>query len=275
MNNKAIGMFDSGIGGINVYKEIKKILPQEQIIYLGDTKRFPYGNKTKEEIIQISRENIEFLISKNVKCIVIACGTATSQALDVVSKEYDIPIIGIIMPTIEYVKETAKYNETIGVIATKGSIRSKQWENKLIDNIPNIKIISKATPLLADIAEEGKIDEEESKTIIHEYMKDFENIDRLILGCTHYPLFRRLIENELNNKAEIIDIGINAANFLSKKFKTDGMNADATIKKDIIYLTSIKENLNQYGKILFNRENIEKDFEEEKYKNQVIFKVEI
>lgn len=275
MDNRAIGMFDSGIGGINVYKEIKKVLPQEQIIYLGDTKRFPYGNKTKEEILQISRENIEFLISKNVKCIVIACGTATSQALDVVSKEYDIPIIGIIMPTIEYVKETVKENETIGVIATKGSIRSKQWENKLIDNIPNIKIISKATPLLADIAEEGKIDEEESKVIIHEYMKDFENIDRLILGCTHYPLFRRLIENELNNKAEIIDIGINAANFLSKKFKADGINANATIKKDIIYLTSIKENLNQYGRILFNRENIEKDFEEEKYKNQVIFKVEI
>lgn len=275
MDNRAIGMFDSGIGGINVYKEIKKVLPQEQIIYLGDTKRFPYGNKTKEEIIQISRENIEFLISKNVKCMVIACGTATSQALDIVAKEYDIPIIGIIMPTIEYVKETVKDNETIGVIATKGSIRSKQWENKLIDNIPNIKIISKATPLLADIAEEGKIDEEESKVIIHEYMKDFENINRLILGCTHYPLFRRLIEDELNNKAEIIDIGINAANFLSKKFKVDGMNANATIKKDIIYLTSIKENLNQYGRILFNRENIENDFEEEEYKNQVVFKVEI
>lgn len=275
MDNRAIGMFDSGIGGINVYKEIKKVLPYEQIIYLGDTKRFPYGNKTKEEIIQISRENIEFLISKNVKCIVIACGTATSQALDIVAKEYDIPIIGIIMPTIEYVKETVKDNEIIGVIATKGSIRSKQWENRLIDNIPNIKIISKATPLLADIAEEGKIDEEESKVIIHEYMKYFENIDRLILGCTHYPLFRRLIENELNNKAEIIDIGINAANFLSKKFKADGMNASATIKKDIIYLTSIKENLNQYGRILFNRENIEKDFEKEIYENQVIFKVEI
>ena len=275
MDNRAIGMFDSGIGGINVYKEIKKVLPQEQIIYLGDTKRFPYGNKTKEEIIQISRENIEFLISENVKCIVIACGTATSQALDIVAKEYDIPIIGIIMPTIEYVKEIVKENETIGVIATKGSIRSKQWENKLIDNIPNIKIVSKATPLLADIAEEGKIDKEESKVIIHEYMKDFENIDRLILGCTHYPLFRKLIENELNNKVEIIDIGINVANFLSKRFRTDGMNANSTIKKDIIYLTSIKENLNQYGRILFNRENIEKDFEEEIYENQVVFKVEI
>lgn len=275
MDNRAIGMFDSGIGGINVYKEIKKVLPQEKIIYLGDTKRFPYGNKTKEEIIQISRENIEFLISKNVKCIVIACGTATSQALEVVSKEYDFPIIGIIMPTIEYVKQTTNNNETIGIIATKGSIKSRQWEDNLSKNIPNVKIISKATPLLADIAEEGKIDEEESKVIIHEYMKDFENIDRLILGCTHYPLFRKLIENELNNKVEIIDIGINAAKFLNKKFKSDGMSANETIKKDIIYLTSIKENLNQYGRILFNRENIENDFEEEKYKNQVIFKVEI
>ena len=108
MNKNEIGIFDSGIGGINVYKEIKKVLPYEQIIYLGDTKRFPYGNKTKEEIIQISRENIEFLISKNVKCIVIACGTATSQALDVVSKEYDIPIIGVINPTVEYIKQTDK-----------------------------------------------------------------------------------------------------------------------------------------------------------------------
>ena len=120
MDNRPIGMFDSGVGGLTVYKEVKKNMPQEQIIYLGDTKRFPYGSKTKETIIELSKNNIEFLLKKNVKAIVIACGTATSQALDTVKEIYKIPIIGIIDPTVQYVK--SKGIKKIGVIATRGTI---------------------------------------------------------------------------------------------------------------------------------------------------------
>ena len=110
MDNRPIGMFDSGVGGLTVYKEIKKIFPGETIIYLGDTKRFPYGSKTKENIVEISKKCIDFLISQNVKLIIIACGTATSVALDILKKSYNIPIIGIIKPTVYYVKQTKYYS---------------------------------------------------------------------------------------------------------------------------------------------------------------------
>ena len=133
MNNKAIGIFDSGVGGLTVLAEIRKNLPNENIIYLGDTKNFPYGNRTKEEIIEFSIKNVQTLINKEVKIIVIACGTATSQALETVKEMFDIPIIGIIEPTVEYIKEQ-NYKE-VGVIATEGTIRSGAWEQKLKEKI--------------------------------------------------------------------------------------------------------------------------------------------
>lgn len=117
MDNRPIGMFDSGVGGITVLKEVMKKLPNEKIIYLGDTKRFPYGNKSKDTIIELTKKGIDLLLKKNVKAIIIACGTATSQALDVVSKIYKIPIIGIIEPTVSYIKDK-KNIKKIGVIAT-------------------------------------------------------------------------------------------------------------------------------------------------------------
>ena len=118
MDDKPIGMFDSGVGGLTVYKEIKKIMPNEKIIYLGDTKNFPYGSKSKQSIIDLSKKNIDFLLEQNVKVIVIACGTATSQALEEVQNIYKVPIIGIIQPTIEYIKRKENI-KNIGVIATK------------------------------------------------------------------------------------------------------------------------------------------------------------
>ena len=131
MQARPIGMFDSGVGGLTVYKEIKSRIPNEKIIYLGDTLNFPYGSKSKESIIELSRKAIDFLISKNVKMIVIACGTATSQALEEMQSSYDIPIIGIIEPTVNYIKE--KQYKTVGVIATRGTtlpiylFRVRRW----------------------------------------------------------------------------------------------------------------------------------------------------
>ena len=125
MNEKAIGIFDSGVGGLTVFEEIRKELPKENIIYLGDTKNFPYGNKSKEKIIEFAIKNTEMLINMGAKIIVIACGTATSQAIEVVKEKFDIPVIGIIEPTVEYIKEQ-KY-KNVGVIATEGTIRSGAW----------------------------------------------------------------------------------------------------------------------------------------------------
>ena len=129
MNRKAIGIFDSGVGGLTVFEEIRKELPNENVIYLGDTKNFPYGNKEKEEIIKFAVKNTEILIQKQVKVVIVACGTATSQAIDILRQKFDVPIIGIIEPTVQYIKNQG-YQE-VGVIATEGTIKSGAWEKTL------------------------------------------------------------------------------------------------------------------------------------------------
>lgn len=216
MDTRAIGIFDSGIGGLTVLKELEEKLPEENLIYLGDTLNFPYGDKTKEEIIRFSKKNIEYLINQNVKLVVIACGTATSQSLDIMKEIFDIPIIGIIEPTVDYVE---KLNlEKIGVIATTGTIRSGAWEKNLKQKMPEIEVINKACPLLASIAEEGRATSKESLNAIHEYMQIFKenNVDTIILGCTHYPIYDEIIQKEFSNKVNLINTGVAVAEKLKK-----------------------------------------------------------
>ena len=219
MDNRPIGMFDSGVGGITIYKEVREKLPMEDIIYLGDTKRFPYGSKSKESIINLTKNGIEFLLRKNVKAVIIACGTATSQALEEVKKLYNIPIIGIIEPTVNYISSNKKIKK-IGVVATSGTIKSNCWETSLLKVRPDLKIINKACPLLAPMAEEGWTDNEIAKLTVHEYMKDVHDVDSLILGCTHYPLFMELFKNEVRKDTEIINTGNVIADYLEKMFSS-------------------------------------------------------
>lgn len=220
MNKRAIGIFDSGVGGMTVLSEIKKCLPNEDLIYLGDTKNFPYGDKSKETIIKMATKCASLLISKNVKLIVIACGTATSQSLEELKKIYKVPIIGIITPTILDIKNTIPKDnsKTIGVIATEGTIKSKKWEKEIQKEIENVTVISKACPLLAPMAEQGWTNNNVAKEAIKEYMKPFvqNKIDKMILGCTHYPLFKKLIQNELGKNVEIINTGEKIAKYLKK-----------------------------------------------------------
>ena len=213
MDNRPIGIFDSGVGGITVLKEIQKELPNEDYIYLGDTENFPYGEKSQDEIVKLAIKNVEYLIKKDVKIIVIACGTATSQAIESLHLKFDIPIVGIIEPTIQYVKKQ-KYKE-IGVIATEGTIRNGAWEKKLKENIPNINVISRACPMLATIAEEGRTTGEEGRNAIREYMKPFKEkrIDKIILGCTHFPIYEQVIRKELGYDVELINTGRTVSNY--------------------------------------------------------------
>lgn len=246
-----IGIFDSGVGGLTVYKEIAKALPNEDIIYLGDTKQFPYGNKSKETIIELTKKNIEFLISKNVDIIVIACGTATSQALEEVKQNYNIPIIGIIQPTINELEKDLN-TENIGVIATTGTIRSNSWEKEIKKVLPSTNVINKACPLLAQMAEEGWTTNEIAKLTIKEYLKVFENksIQKLILGCTHYPLFKEIIREELGDAVEIINTGENVAEYLKNIIKTsiDGKG------KHEFYLTDLETEFLRVAKNLLEEE---------------------
>lgn len=251
MDNRAIGIFDSGVGGLTVLKELQKKLKNENYIYIGDTASFPYGNKTKQTIIELCKKRIEDLIKLDVKLIVIACGTATSQALDEIKSIFKIPIIGIIEPTVEYLQERKMRN--IGVIATTGTIKSRGWQNEISKKIIGAKVIGKACPLLAPMAEEGWTENEIAKLTIHEYLKDFNNIDSLILGCTHYPLFKSIIEEELDKNVNIINTGEMVANKLRKFIEENSMNnLQDNISQIEIYLTDLECNFIEVAKKILN-----------------------
>lgn len=256
MKNKAIGVFDSGVGGLTVLAEIRKILPNENIIYLGDTKNFPYGSRSKEEIIEFAIQNVETLIKKQVKVIVIACGTVTSQALDILKEKFDIPIIGIIEPTVEYI-ENQKYQE-VGVIATEGTIRSGAWEQKLKEKIPEIKVTNKACPMLATIAEEGKARSVEGRAAIKEYMKPFKekHINKIILGCTHYPIYEKIIREELEYEVELINTGVTVSKYLQKYLKEKDLENKEKNRTEKIYLTKPEKEFENIAKNILN-ENLD------------------
>lgn len=256
MNNKAIGVFDSGVGGLTVLAEIRNILPNENIIYLGDTKNFPYGSRSKEEIIEFATQNVETLIKKQVKVIVIACGTVTSQALDILKEKFDIPIIGIIEPTVEYI-ENQKYQE-VGVIATEGTIRSGAWEQKLKEKMPEIMVTNKACPMLATIAEEGKARSLEGRAAIKEYMKPFKekHINKIILGCTHYPIYEKIIREELEYEVELINTGVTVSKYLQKYFEEHNLKNEEKNRTEKIYLTKPEKEFENIAKNILN-ENLD------------------
>ena len=245
MDKRPIGIFDSGVGGITVLKEIKETLPKENIIYLGDTKNFPYGNKSKEDIIKFSIDNVQKLLEQNVKTIVIACGTATSQAIEILKEKFDIPIIGIIKPTVKYIKNQ-KFDK-VGVIATEGTIKNGAWERKLKDQIPNIHVVNKACPMLATIAEEGKAKSKAGRKVIKEYMIPFKEkrVNKIILGCTHFPIYEQIIREELEYDVELINTGKFVSLELEQILKKNNLENDNFNKGNIIIdLTKQEEQFN-------------------------------
>ena len=245
MDKRPIGIFDSGVGGITVLKEIKEKLPEENIIYLGDTKNFPYGNKSKEDIIRFSIDNVQKLLKQNVKIIVIACGTATSQAIEILKEKFNIPTIGIIEPTVKYIKNQ-KFDK-VGVIATEGTIKNGAWERKLKEQIPNIQVINKACPMLATIAEEGKAKSKEGRSVIKEYMIPFKEkrVNKIILGCTHFPIYEQIIREELEYDVELINTGKFVSLELEQILKKNNLENDNFNKGNIIIdLTKQEEQFN-------------------------------
>lgn len=250
MDKRPIGIFDSGVGGLTVLSEIKKQLPNENLIYLGDTKNFPYGSKTKEQIIQYAIHNTKKLIELGAKIIVIACGTATSQAIEVLQEKFTVPIIGIIEPTVEYVKTQNIHR--IGVIATEGTIRSGAWEKTLKNRIGDIEVTNKACPMLATIAEEGRATSTEGRAVIKEYMEPFKQnkIDKIILGCTHYPIYEPIIREELGYPVELINTGVTISKELEQYLTKHNLQNNEQHNEDRIFLTKPEEEFKKIAKNL-------------------------
>lgn len=206
MNNNPIGMFDSGVGGFTLVKEAFKLLPNEEIIYFGDTARSPYGAKTDEEIFQCSRDIVDYLIHEGVKLIVIACNTATIASIERLNKKYDIPIIGVVDPCIDAALYDVKTSR-IGLIGTDFTVNSKKYEEMIRSKREDIQIIAKGCPKLVTLAEQGEINNEISKLAVGECLKDLleNDIDTLILACTHFPLHLKDIKKVVSENIHIVD----------------------------------------------------------------------
>ncbi|NLP58627.1 glutamate racemase [Lutibacter sp. B1] len=207
MDKSPIGLFDSGIGGTSIWKEVIKLLPNENTIYLADSKNAPYGEKSAEEIISLCVKNTELLISKGCKLIIVACNTATTNAIDYLRKNYTIPFIGI-EPAI---KPAALYSKTgaIGILATKGTLASKLFEKTANEYTKNITTVEQDGDGLVPLIEQGKLDSKEMKNLLEKYLKPMLNfnIDHLVLGCTHYPYLIPQIKEIIGDDIKIIDSG--------------------------------------------------------------------
>lgn len=203
---RAIGVFDSGIGGLTVVKELIHHLPFESIIYFGDTARAPYGTKSKSTIIRFTLENILFLLKQDVKLIVVACNTSSSIALPVIRKHFKVPIIGVILPGAKEAVYATK-NKRVGVIATPGTVKSRAYEAEIKRLSPDIKVVSCACPLFVPLVEEGWLNEQATLDVAKKYLTPFKQsgVDTLILGCTHYPLLKSTIRKVLGAKINLID----------------------------------------------------------------------
>lgn len=206
MKNNPIGVFDSGIGGLTVLKEIMEVLPNEDIIYFGDTARVPYGPRSKETVTKYTFQCIEFLLSKNIKAIVIACNTATARSLKFAQEKYDIPIIGVIEAGARTAVNITK-NKKIGVIGTEGTINSKAYEKEIGKIDINIQTIGKACPLFVPIAEENWCETDIAELTAKKYLEEMreDDIDSLVLGCTHYPLLINTIAKVMGDKIKLVN----------------------------------------------------------------------
>ena len=225
MSNKPIGIFDSGVGGTSIWKEIHTLLPNENTIYLADSKYAPYGQKSKEEILKLSIKNTEFLLNKNCKIIVVACNTATTNAIAYLRTNYAVPFIGI-EPAIKPAALQSK-TKTIGILATKGTLSSELFHNTSELFTKDIKVIEQVGTGLVELIENGKKYSDEMSELLKRYCLPMvkENIDYLVLGCTHYPYLIPKLKEILPSTVKIIDSGAAVAK------QTQQVLQDQTLEK--------------------------------------------
>lgn len=242
VNSSPIGVFDSGIGGLTVVKEILKKLPNENIIYLGDTARVPYGTKSSRTVIAYSESNAKFLLSKGIKLLVVACNTASAVALPSLRWDFHIPVIGVIEPGARKAVRVTKTGK-VGVIGTPSTIKSDAYKKAMEIIAPEIKVYSKACPLFVPLAEEGWIEGEVAELAANKYLEPFKGsgIDVLILGCTHYPLLKPVIQKVMGEGVTLVDSAEETASEIKRTIEENLIsNGDFSLRREY-YLTDVSE----------------------------------
>lgn len=255
---KPIGVFDSGVGGLTVVKRLISALPNESIVYFGDTARVPYGSKSNETVIEYSIQNTKFLLKKNVKAVVVACNTASSIAIEVLKKEFDVPIIGMIEPGAKSALSTT-HNKKIGVIGTRATINNKAYSNQLLKLNEKLEVFEKACPLFVPLAEEGWIEHKATYEIAEEYLRELreKDIDTLILGCTHYPILSKVIQQVIGKNVYLIDSGVAASEIVRQEIERIGLSTNSSAKGNVsLYVSDISTNFKSIAE-LFLGQNVD------------------
>jgi glutamate racemase len=244
----AIGVFDSGIGGLTVLKALRERLPDESFIYFGDTARVPYGTKSADTVIRFSRENITFLRDQGVKMVVVACNTASAEAVPTLQAEFSIPIIGVIEPGVRAAVSHTR-SSRIGVIGTPGTIRSEAYQRGIRRLKPDALVTARACPLFVPLAEEGWVDGQITRLVAEEYLggaRD-EGIDVMVLGCTHYPLLQGVIGDVLGPTVTLVDSAVETAREVKAVLTEKGMLRQSGGAELSIYLSDIAPNFRDVG----------------------------
>ena len=238
MDRRPLGVFDSGLGGLTAVRELNRILPSENIIYFGDTSRVPYGGRSREILHHYARQDVHFLRSFDIKAILVACGTVSTTALPVLQRENDLPILGVVEPACRRAAAKTR-SKRVGLIATAASVRSGAYEETLHRIDPEIRVRSRACPLFVPLVENGRFHRGDIviETVAREYLEPMrrENIDTLILGCTHYPLLAEIIADVMGPEVELINVGQEAAWELKRTLERLDLLSDARQGETTLY----------------------------------------
>jgi glutamate racemase len=254
-NDGAIGVFDSGIGGLTVLKELLVRLPGESFVYFGDTARVPYGTKSPETVLRFSRENVTFLLDHDVKFIVVACNTASAGAVPRLQKEFRIPILGVIDSGARAAVEVSRTSR-IGVIGTAGTIRSGAYQEHIRTLAARAEVFAKACPLFVPLVEEGWVEGPVAQMVADTYLGDFKqrNIDTLVLGCTHYPLLRGIISKALGEGVTLVDSAVETSREVEQTLDEQGLRNGNGGEDFTVYLSDVAPDSKHIAQRILGRE---------------------
>jgi len=261
MDKRPLGIFDSGVGGLTVVRSLHELMPTESLIYLGDTARVPYGNKSPQTVIRYAREDSKFLLSKGVKAVVVACNTATAHALEVLRRELPVPVIGVIEPGVEAALKATR-NRRVGIIGTQGTITSAAYQRALQARLPGIELVAEATPLLVPLIEEDWLEHAATQAVLEQYLRHFREagVDTLVLACTHYPLLKPMLAKLLGPEVQLVDSARTCADFVRGALQVAGaLNGGPEEAEIRVYLTDVPVHFTRMAERFLNRtlENVE------------------
>jgi glutamate racemase len=252
---RPIGVFDSGLGGLTSVRELFRVLPNESVVYFGDTARLPYGSKSRETVIRFSLEISAFLLQRRVKCLLVACNTASSHALETLTGRLEVPVIGVIEPAAR-AATARRAGAAIGLIGTLGTVASGAYERAIAALDGRASVTSRACPLFVPLIEEGWFDHAVTRMVAETYLADLRArpLDALILGCTHYPMIAPLIQDVMGPGVALIDSGAEAARATAALLRERGALSDATAPEHHFYLSDEPRNFGTIARAFLGRD---------------------